>query len=114
MRQKLAEFLDRPATRYAIMGVILFNAVILGLETSATVMAEIGWLIVALDIICLSIFVAELAAKLYARGFSFFRSGWNVFDFIVVMISITSLLTNDASPHYAFCYAQTLIVVKSF
>ena len=88
MRQKLAEFLDRPATRYAIMGVILFNAVILGLETSTTVMAEIGWLIVALDTICLSIFVAELAAKLYARGFSFFRSGWNVFDFVIVGVAL--------------------------
>ena len=88
MRQKLAEFLDRPATRYAIMGVILFNAVILGLETSATVMAEIGWLIIALDVICLSIFVAELAAKLYARGLSFFRSGWNVFDFVIVGIAL--------------------------
>ncbi len=88
MRQTLAEFLDRPSTRYAIMGVILFNAVILGLETSAAVMAEIGWLIVALDTLCLAIFVAELAAKLYARGFSFFRSGWNVFDFVIVGVAL--------------------------
>ncbi|MCR8548429.1 ion transporter [Salipiger sp. P9] len=88
MRQSLALFLDRPLVRYTIMAVILFNAVILGLETSQGAMDAAGWLIVALDTACLAIFVAELVAKLYARGFSFFRSGWNIFDFLVVGIAL--------------------------
>ncbi|WP_292023083.1 ion transporter [Maritimibacter sp. UBA3975] len=88
MRQRLSDFLDRPSTRYAIIGVILFNAVILGLETSQTVMDTAGGLIVALDTACLAIFVAELLAKLYARGLRFFRSAWNVFDFLVVGIAL--------------------------
>lgn len=88
MRQTLSDFLDRPSTRYAIMGVILFNAVILGLETSETVMNTAGGLIILLDTACLAIFVAELAAKLYARGLNFFRNAWNVFDFLVVGIAL--------------------------
>ncbi|MGB2202822.1 MAG: ion transporter [Pseudooceanicola atlanticus] len=88
MRQTLSDFLDRPSTRYAIMGVILFNAVILGLETSETVMNTAGGLIILLDTACLAVFVAELAAKLYARGLSFFRNAWNVFDFLVVGIAL--------------------------
>ncbi|MGR3379052.1 ion transporter [Salipiger abyssi] len=88
MRQQLAVFLERPVTRYTIMGVILFNAIILGLETSQGAMDAVGWLIVTLDGICLAIFVAELVAKLYARGLAFFRSGWNVFDFFVVGIAL--------------------------
>ncbi|APZ53045.1 ion transporter [Salipiger abyssi] len=88
MRQQLAVFLERPVTRYTIMGVILFNAIILGLETSQGAMDAVGWLIVTLDGICLAIFVAELVAKLYARGLAFFRSGWNIFDFFVVGIAL--------------------------
>jgi voltage-gated sodium channel len=74
--------------RNFIIGVILFNAVVLGLETSKTVMAAVGPLILALDRICLAIFVAEIALKLYARGLRFFRSGWNVFDFMIVGIAL--------------------------
>jgi len=88
MRQTLSDFLDRPSTRYAIMGVILFNAVILGLETSQRAMNAAGGLIVMLDTACLAIFVAELAAKLYARGLRFFREPWSIFDFIVVGIAL--------------------------
>ncbi|GGG67317.1 hypothetical protein GCM10011415_12820 [Salipiger pallidus] len=88
MRQTIGQFLDRPATRYTIMGVILFNAVILGLETSKPVMARAGGLITALDTACLAIFVAELLVKLYARGLRFFRDAWNIFDFLVVGIAL--------------------------
>jgi voltage-gated sodium channel len=71
------------------MGVILFNAVILGLETSDRLMARAGGLISLLDEICLAIFTVEIAAKIYARGFKFFRSGWGIFDFVIVGISLS-------------------------
>jgi voltage-gated sodium channel len=71
-----------------ILGVILFNAVILGLETSKPVMADFGPLILMLDTLCLAIFVVEIALKLFARGAGFFRNGWNLFDFVIVAISL--------------------------
>jgi voltage-gated sodium channel len=71
-----------------ILGVILFNAAILGLETSKPAMEMAGPLIVTLDQICLAIFVVEIAAKLSARGFDFFKRGWNIFDFVIVGISL--------------------------
>ena len=88
MRAQVSHFLERPFTRNAIMGVILFNALILGLETSKSVMNAAGGLIILLDKICLSIFVAEIAAKLYARRVAFVKDGWNVFDFLIVGISL--------------------------
>ncbi|TCM82039.1 ion transporter [Rhodovulum steppense] len=88
MRDRLAKALERPVTRNAIMGVILFNAVLLGMETSGSIMAEAGPLILMLDKLCLAIFVAEIAAKLVAYRLSFFRSGWNIFDFAIVGISL--------------------------
>ena len=88
LREKTAQFLDRPAVQNAIVAVILFNAVVLGLETSQPVMAAAGPLILALDRICLAIFVAEITAKIFAHRGRFFRSGWNLFDFTIVAIAL--------------------------
>ena len=87
-RGKLADWLETPKVRFTIIGVIIFNAIILGLETSPTIMAAAGPLITALDWACLSIFVLEIALKLIAHGTRFFRSGWNVFDFVIVGIAL--------------------------
>ena len=87
-REKVAAFLDLKWVQNGIIGVILFNAVILGMETSGEIMAAAGPLIMALDRLCLSIFVIEIALKLYAQRFGFFRSGWNLFDFVIVGISL--------------------------
>jgi voltage-gated sodium channel len=74
-----------------IIGVIVANAILLGLETSKSVMASYGWLLQALDQIALSIFVAEFAAKLYVYRLSFFRNAWNIFDFVIIGISLAPI-----------------------
>ena len=88
LRQSIAQFLDRPEVSRVVIAVILINAVTLGLETVPAVMERAGALILTIDRICLSIFVVELAARLFALGPRFFRSGWNVFDFVIVGISL--------------------------
>ncbi|MFN4057822.1 MAG: ion transporter [Roseinatronobacter sp.] len=87
-RQRVADFLDLKLVRNGIVGVILFNAVLLGMETSDAIMGAVGPLILLLDKICLSIFVAELVLKFYAHRLAFFKSGWNIFDFLIVGISL--------------------------
>lgn len=88
MRERIGYFIDKPVFQNFILGVILFNAIILGMETSQTLMDRIGPALVALDTLCLSIFVVEIALKLYAFGPRFFRDGWNIFDFIIVGIAL--------------------------
>ena len=88
LRARVAHLLETRLVRHGITAVILFNAVILGMETSGQLMAMAGPLISTLDTICLSIFVVELALKLYAQRRRFWRSGWNVFDFVIVGISL--------------------------
>ncbi|MDA7430246.1 ion transporter [Primorskyibacter aestuariivivens] len=88
MRAKLAAWLDQAWVRNGIIAVILVNAVVLGLETSETAMARAGGLIIAIDTICLAIFVVEIALKLIAQGGRFFLRGWNMFDFVIVGISL--------------------------
>ncbi|OSQ49881.1 ion transporter [Marivita geojedonensis] len=88
MRNKVASFLDQTWVGNFIVGVILFNAVLLGMETSDRVMETAGPMILALDSLCLIIFVVEIALKLFAHGWRFFRSGWNLFDFFIVGIAL--------------------------
>ena len=88
LRAQTDDFLNRPWVGNFIVGVIVFNAIILGMETSQTIMANAGGLITFLDRLCLAIFVVELAAKLFAQGPRFFRNGWNIFDFIIVGVSL--------------------------
>jgi voltage-gated sodium channel len=87
-RELVGRWLDRPMVRNGILGVILFNALILGLETSQTVTAHAGGLLAVLDRACLSVFVLELGLKLYAHRARFFRDGWNIFDFAIVGVAL--------------------------
>ena len=89
VRGRLAAWLERPAVQRAIIGVIIFNAVLLGMETSELIMTRAGLLVTLLDRICLGIFVAEILAKLYAYRGRFFGDGWNMADFIIVAASLT-------------------------
>jgi voltage-gated sodium channel len=88
MQERLRIWLETALVRNTIIAVILFNAMILGLETSDAAMARAGGLITTLDRICLAIFVVELTAKLIAYGTRFFRSGWNLFDAVIVGIAL--------------------------
>lgn len=66
---------------------ILVNAVTLGLETDRSLMASYGPILKSVDISILLIFTIELALKLFTYRLNFFRSGWNVFDFVIVSIA---------------------------
>ncbi len=74
-----------------ILGVILVTAVIVGLETSDTLVERYGELFELADLVVQTIFVAEIVIRLAAhwpRLGSFFRDGWNVFDLAVVAASL--------------------------
>lgn len=77
--------------RSSIIAVILVAAVLAGVETSAVMLAQHGALLHALDTIVLAIFIAEIVLKLAAHGrrpLDYFRDGWNIFDFTVVVLCI--------------------------
>lgn len=87
-RPRLAALLELPRVQHALIGLILINAVILGMETSSALMANWGhWLNIA-DKAILAIFVVEIALRLIAHGLRYFRDPWNVFDFSVVLIAL--------------------------
>jgi voltage-gated sodium channel len=87
-RGQLRDFVEKPITQRTVLVLILVNALILGLETSPTLMATHGPLLVALDQAILAVFVVEIAARLLVHRLAFFRDPWSVFDFLVVGIAL--------------------------
>ena len=71
-----------------ILAIILVNAIVLGLQTSKELMARAGAVLDLVDNICLGIFTVEIILKLIVQRHRFFFGGWNVFDFVIVGISL--------------------------
>lgn len=89
-KRKLKKLVTGASFDYFIMTLILFNAVVLGLLTSES-LAVYSNILFLLDRVCLAIFVAEMVMKIFALGKDFFKSGWNIFDFIIIVISSLSI-----------------------
>ena len=82
-----------------MLGVIVVNAIVLGLETYDEVDESIGPALEVANDVILGIFVVELGIRMVAFGRrpqDFFRNGWNVFDFVVVAASFTPGLRENA------------------
>ncbi|MEM8726853.1 MAG: ion transporter, partial [Pseudomonadota bacterium] len=76
LRGRVRAWLESTFFERFIITIIVINAIGLGLETSPEVMARIGPFIEQMDRIAIAIFVVEIALKLFAYGFGFFRNGW--------------------------------------
>ncbi len=87
-RKKLAAWVESDFIQYLVIAVILLNAVILGLETSPSVMNDYGYILKILDKLCLIVFIIELLIKLVSYQTWFWRSGWNIFDLLVVGVAL--------------------------
>lgn len=110
-----ADLADSSAFNLAIFAVILANAVVLGLETYPAVVRDVGGLLRTLNDVFLGVFVVELAIRLTAFGSKpqdFFRSGWNIFDFVVVAASFTPGLRENAMLLRLARLARVLRIVR--
>lgn len=88
LNEKVRRLVESRGLTNFIVTLILINAVTLGLETNETVYSRFGHILVLADRTILGIFVIEILLKLFVYRLSFFKSGWNVFDFLIVGISL--------------------------
>src|SRR5688572_12294965 len=83
-----------------IFGVIVFNAIVLGMHTYDDLREDIGTLLTILNDACLGIFVVEVAIRITAYGRrpqDFFKEGWNVFDFVVIFAAFLPGVRENAT-----------------
>lgn len=76
---------------YFIIAVIIVNGILLGLETSDPVAVGYGnWLELG-NQVALGVFIVEALLKMLALWPSmlrYFRDGWNIFDFLVIVFAL--------------------------
>lgn len=88
VRARADRLVEHKLVQRTIVVVILVNAAVLGLLTTPWGRGPGHELLIALDVACLVVFVVEILLKLFAKGSRFFRSGWNVFDLLVVAVAL--------------------------
>ncbi len=91
MTQTCRRIAESRVFQNAILGVIVFTAVVMGLETSAKLMQAFGGAFHAINVTIQVIFVVEIAIRILACGpryHRFFGNGWNLFDFLIVSASL--------------------------
>jgi len=74
-----------------VLALIVLNAIVMGLETLPELVSRLGSAFEAVNAAIQALFVLEIAVRLAACGSrpqDFFKSGWNVFDFSVVALSL--------------------------
>ena len=74
-----------------IIATIIFAGALAGIETDTGMMAAHGHLLHTLDRIVLGIFIIEAMLKITAhapRPWEYFKDGWNVFDFTIVVLCL--------------------------
>uniref|UniRef100_A0A6U4UL80 EF-hand domain-containing protein n=1 Tax=Hemiselmis andersenii TaxID=464988 RepID=A0A6U4UL80_HEMAN len=70
-------------------------------------------LLAQIEIVLTVVFIVELGLNLFANWFSrFVNDGWSVFDFIVVSLSVISLIMDDASDVNVLRLLRPLRVVR--
>lgn len=91
MHARVIALVDNKWFERFIISVIVLSGILIGLETSRTLsQTHVSWIETAHAVI-LSIFVIEVILKLYACApdlKKYFRDGWNVFDFSIVVVAL--------------------------
>jgi voltage-gated sodium channel len=85
-RKKFQNIVNHKMFTPVIISLILFNAVIVGVETYPGVYSENRLFFFTVDRVLLWIFTVEIALRLLAADSlsSFFKNSWNWFDFLIV------------------------------
>ncbi|MFT6866078.1 MAG: voltage-gated sodium channel [Cyclobacteriaceae bacterium] len=84
----LKAFLEHRYFQNTILGLIILNAITIGMETSPEILEIFGEGLHQLDKFILIIFTIEISLKVVAYRHRFFMNAWNVFDFLIVAIAL--------------------------
>jgi len=114
----LKELITNKWFECAVVVAIILNAVTLGLETYPGVMSAYEELLHYADKAFILFFVTELVIRITVKQSSFFKEGWNIFDFSIVLVSLLPLLgiagLGNVSAFRALRLLRLLSIVPTF
>ncbi len=93
-----------------VLVLIIVNAVILGAETFPDVKAAMGPELSMVDEVIIYAFVGEIILRIFAERGEYFKKGWNIFDFLIVVISLLAA-TSGLAALRAFRVLRVLRVI---
>ena len=108
----LKNFLESARFQNFITGIIIINSALIGLETYPEIVKDYEPIIDTFDMVILVCFTIEIALKIFIYRGKFFTNGWDVFDFIVIGISILPA-AGSFSIFRALRIIRTLRLLKS-
>jgi len=94
--QKLEHVMEHDRAHSFFAFLIILNAVFLGLETIPEIKSQYGNTLIVLDKTINYIFVIEITLRMIGMGKRFFKSGWNIFDVLVIggsLIAVNSSIS---------------------
>ncbi|KAL0223620.1 hypothetical protein P9112_003010 [Eukaryota sp. TZLM1-RC] len=94
-----------------VLIVIIINSILVGLQTNPSIEERFASTLSTVDSIFMTIFVIEILLKFYHGFWTFWRVGWNIFDFSIVAVS---LLGSGASYMASGRVLRILRVLRAF
>ena len=94
-----------------MIGVIFTAGITVGLETFPGIMASYGHILHVLDVVFVLLFAAEAGVKIALRAphpLRYFTSGWNIFDFTILVLTAIPLIMS-----MSFEAAETAIAIRT-
>lgn len=111
MRDAIRNLVEGRWFQNGVVALIIFNAVILGVDTLEAVKGSgLRSVFVLLDRAIIYAFTIEVGLRLYAHRREYFNNGWNVFDFVIVLVSLIAASSGLAAIR-AFRVLRVLRVV---
>ncbi len=92
MIKGLRKVVDHKAFQGFILFIIVFNSVVMGVETISGLPDKVQLVLGLFNNICLWIFLLEMLLKFLAYGMDYFKDPWNWFDMIIIGTSLLSAL----------------------
>ena len=110
LQQRVRNLVESGVFQSAILALIIVNAVILGAETFPGLMETAGPALHLADQLILNVFIVEVCLRIFAWRGDYFRQGWNLFDLIIVGVSVLAA-TSGLAALRAFRVLRVLRVI---
>jgi len=98
LQETLSEIINNRYFELFMMGIIIFSAMLIGIDTFELkpIYQDI---IFTLDHVITIVFLIEISMRIttYSKISDFFRDGWNIFDFIIVIMSLIPIDSNHSA-----------------
>lgn len=110
--ERLRQLIESNLFRSTILFLIVLNAFAMGMEATPGAAEKYATLLEWVFLVSQIVFVVEIAARWLVARDAFFRDSWNIFDFVVVALSLTPAIGEFALIARVFRILRVMRIVS--